>query len=192
MMLVRHLRSITRMPPVVNLCASALVVCAIAASFAVAAHAQTGKLTFGGGKAAFVPPPGFKTLTAAQVKQFAPTADPRAQVIGDPTRSSTIAYLLIDIKLTRAQMDMFRKYMTETFTNANPAIKWVVNKLDTVGGRDGIRMEFTDDRQMHHISLTGYVDDEHAVMITYNTPVKELATLEPALRASIDSLRITP
>ena len=89
-------------------------------------------------------------------------------------------------------MDMFRRYLTEHFTKSNPAIKWVVNKLDTVGGRDGIRMEFSDDSQMHHISLVGHLDDDHAVMLSYNTPLKELATLEPALRSSIASLRITP
>ena len=169
-----------------------VAVCAVAPSFSTLAAAQVGELTFGNGKAAFAPPPGFKTLTGEQLKQLLPTMDSRAQVIGDPTRGSTIVYLLNDIKLTPAQMDMFRRNLSDTYTNANPSIKWVVNTLDTVGGRDGVRMEFSDDRQMYHISLTGYVDDQHSVMITYNIPMKELATLEPALRASIASLRITP
>ena len=164
----------------------------LATSFSFDAAAQTGQLSFGNGKAVFVPPAGFKTLTAEQRKQLLPTAQGPVTVIGDVARGSTIGYGVIEVKLPRAQLEMFRKYMTETYTSGGLQLKWVVNKLDMVGGRDGIRMEFTDDRQMHHISLTGYVDDEHAVMITYNTPMKELATLEPALRASIASLRITP
>ena len=173
-------------------CASSLGVCALAVTLAVAAHAQSGTLSFGAGKAAFAPPLGFGTLSAEQLKQLLPTADARAEIVGDPKRGSTAAYAVIEIKLARAQMDAFRRYLTEKYTQKDPSLKWIVNRLETVGGRDGIRMEFSDDREMHHIQLWGHVDDEHAVMISYNTPLKELPTLEKALRASMASVRITP
>src|SRR5262245_39144014 len=118
-----------------GVCAVSLGVWALASTFAIALHAQNRTLTVGAGKATFTPPPGCGALTAEQVKQLLPTADPRGQVIGDPTRGSTIAYVVTEIKLTRAQMDAFRRYLTETYTNGNPALKWIVNKLDTVGGR---------------------------------------------------------
>lgn len=166
--------------------------CVLAASFSSDAAAQAGRLTFANGKAAFVPPPGFKTLTADQQKQLLPTADDRMTVIGDVARGSTISYAFVDVKLTRAQMDRFRLYMTEHYTNTNPALKWVVNKLDKVGGRDGYRMEFSDDREMYHVTVLGHVDDDHAVMMGYNVPIKEWPKLEPAIRASVATLQITP
>jgi hypothetical protein len=184
-------RSITRTPTVVQLCALVVGICVLVASCLSVSYAETRKLTFGG-KAEFTPPHGFTTLTAEQIQKLLPTAAGQSEVIGDTTTGSTIAYRVIEIKLTRAQLDMFRKYMTEQYTSANPAIKWVANKLETVGGRDGIRMEFSDDRHIHHISLIAYVDDDHAAMLTLNTPLKALATLEPALRASIASFRIKP
>jgi hypothetical protein len=165
---------------------------ALAASLSIDAAAQTGPLTFGSGKAVFVPPAGFKTLTAAQRQQLLPTAHASMTVIGDVTRGSTIGYGVVEIKLPRAQLEMFRKYMTETYTSGNVGLKWVVNKLDTVGGRDGIRMEFSDDRQMHHVALFAYVDDDHVATVTYNIPIKEWAQLEKAVRTSVTSLRITP
>lgn len=190
-MSIRRLNLAARQP---GLAVSLLCVAAAwaLASFPGQACAQTGGLSFANGKAAFAPPPGFRTLTAEQRRQMLPTADARVAVIGDIATGSTIAYALIDINLTKAQLDMFRKYMTETHTKATPALKWRVNKLDAVGGRDGIRMEFIDEQQGHHVSVFGHFDDHHAVMVTYNIAAKEWARLEPAIRESISSLRITP
>jgi hypothetical protein len=180
----------TARPP--RIVAHAVWVLVVALGVTAPVQGEAGRVTFAGGRAAFSPPRGFTPLTAEEIKQFLPHLDSQSSAVGDNTRSMTVVYRSVDVKLTRSQMDPFRRYLTQTFEQAGAELRWVVNRVDTVGGRDGIRLEFEDSKQVRHITLVGHVDDEHAIMMSYNIPIKDLARSEPAIRASIASLAIKP
>jgi len=144
------------------------------------------------GRVSMTAPPGFTRLSSEEVQKYLPTAGPGSQVFGDSARTVTLVFQIVDIKLTRAQLDQFRKYLTQQLENGMGRLEWLISRVENVGGRDGIRLEFTDQRQLQHISLVGHIDDEHSLMFGYNVAVKDAARLDPAIRASIASIAIKP
>jgi hypothetical protein len=173
-----------------------LLVCALDAGVqprAASRPLQGERITFVDGRVSFVAPPGFTALTAAEIAKFFPPANPPSQALGDRERTTTLTYQVVDAKVGQADLDRFRQFLTSRYEQAFRNIKWVVNEVQRMGGRDWARMESTETREVeqYHITLVSAFDGR-ILMFNVNMLAKDRSRVEPAVRASLASITAKP
>jgi hypothetical protein len=112
--------------------------------------------------------------------------------VGTDNAATTIAYDIKDSSLPAGKLDDTRKVFADTFTQTVPGIAWKENKLIQLGDREWIYFEFKSnaaDTEINNIMLMTSFDGKMLVF-NLNSTFADFKTHEPALRASIQSIRV--
>ncbi len=169
-----------------------LAVLLVSLLFLAAFPAQAKTITVEFGRIAFDVPDGFEPLTGRISESEAPSSRHPRYAVGTNNAASTIAYDIKDSSLPADQLDDVRKAFAQTFTQTVPGIEWKENKLIELGGKEWFYFEFKShaiDTDINNIMLTTSFDGKMLVF-NFNSTVEDFKVREPALRASVQSIRV--
>lgn len=169
----------------------------VAADLAVADQSagatKVNVFTLAEGHVRFVAPPGFSALTPAELAAKYRRPDPARRVVGNAKRTTTIRYEM-GMEVHSTDTEEGRKAIAEGYQQQLAKLKWIVNKVSRIKGREWMQFEFTASPtgvEFHNIVQMS-IYDGHLLMFTCATPSTEFPSVEPALRASMASIAITP
>ena len=152
------------------------------------------RITFGEGRVSFEAPPGFTPLSAAEIAKVFPGPTPPSEAVGDSARVTTITYQLTGAKVVPGQLDRFRKFMAGEIEKGFRNVKWTVNHVELLRGREWARMEFTTENspgpQVFHIGLFTPFDGNRTVMFMFNALARDLPRVEAPLREAVASIDV--
>lgn len=161
------------------------------AQVAPATRPAGGRIAFADGRISFVPPVGFTELDAEWLAAKFPHPNPPRRAVGNPRRTTTIAYDQMDGSAPSEDLEALRKAMLASFSPL-PKLRWVASDVRTVGGHRWAYLEFTSaaaDQDIHNIVLLT-VSAGRLVLFNFNSTTREFATVEAELRASMASIRV--
>jgi hypothetical protein len=139
----------------------------------------------------FVAPAGYTALTSDELATKFPRMRAPHHAVGNASRRTTIAYDLFDGG-TPPDLESGRKVMVESLEHQLPDLKWVSHRVNRIGERDWVYLEFTApalDQTIHCIMLMSVVD-ARILMFNFNSTEKEFPTVRQALQASIASISV--
>jgi hypothetical protein len=177
---------------VVALAGIPLLTQAVAAGFQSAPPKSANRFTLADGHVSFVAPPEFTALTPAEIAAKYRRPDPTRRVVGNVRRTTTIRYEM-GLEVPSTDMQEGRKALAEGYEEQLAKLKWIVNKVSRIGGREWMQFEFTASPtgvEFHNI-VQVTIHDGHLLMFTCATPSTEFPSIERALRASMASITIT-
>ncbi len=154
--------------------------------------AQAKTITLEYGRIVFDVPDDFQPLTTKISESESLSSRHPRYAAGTENAATTIAYDIKDSSLSADKLDEVRKAFANTFTQTVPGIEWKENKLIELGGKKWIYFEFESnaaDAVIHNIMLTTNFDGKMLVF-NFNSTVEDFEIREPALRASIQSIRV--
>jgi len=143
-----------------------------------------------GTSVSFAPPDGFTALTQQELDLKFPSKNAPAQAVGNERRTTTIAYELKTVALPPDQLSSAFEAMIDTLSRIIPGHLWVEKKLTLIAGTEWAYLEFKSnaiDTQIHNIILFASWRGQ-MLIFNFNTTAADFQALEPALRASIQSL----
>lgn len=144
-----------------------------------------------GAGVSFDAPEGFTVLTAEEIRQKWPSAAPPRFAVGNAGRGTTIAYDLKPHKIQAGQLGEVKAFFEKTFERIVPGLVWKRRELIEHGGQTWILFEMSSnaiDTDIHNIMLcTPY--REQLLIFNFNSTRQEFATLEAALRRSLQTIR---
>jgi hypothetical protein len=159
---------------------------------ALAQATKVNRFTLAEGRVSFVAPPDFTALTAAELAAKYRRPEPSRRAVANAKRTTTIRYEM-GMEAPTSDMEEGRKALAEGYEQLGK-LKWVVNRVSRIGGREWMQFEFTASPtgvEFHNIvQVTIY--DGHVLMFTCASPSAEFPSLERALRASMATITITP
>lgn len=156
----------------------------------IPARAKTITLEYG--RIVFDAPHGFQPLMEEiSASESLSSRHPR-YAIGTENAATTITYDIKDSSLPADKLDEERKAFANMLTQTVPGIEWKQNKLIELGGTEWIYFEFKSnplDAEINNIMLTTSFDGKMLVF-NFNSTTEDFKIQEPALRASIKSIRV--
>jgi hypothetical protein len=164
----------------------------VSSLFLAVLPAQAKTITLEYGRIVFDVPDGFQPLMDEISENELPSSRHPRYAVGSDNAATTIAYDIKDSNITADKLDNVRKAFAKTFTQTVPGIEWKENKLIELGGKEWIYFEFKSDQldtDVNNIMLTTNFDGKMLVF-NVNSTVADFEIHEPALRASIQSIRV--
>jgi hypothetical protein len=144
------------------------------------------------GRIVFDVPADFQPLMAKISESESPSSRHPRYAAGTENAATTITYDVKDSLISADKLDEVRKAFANTFTQTVPGIEWKENKLIKLGGKEWIYFEFESnavDTDIRNIMLTTDFDGKMLVF-NFNSTAEDFEIREPALRASIQSIRV--
>ncbi|MCA0244719.1 MAG: hypothetical protein LCI02_28260 [Proteobacteria bacterium] len=141
----------------------------------------------------FTVPDEFTTFSSDEIKQKWPTsASPPSFAVGNPKRSTSIAYDLKANPLRAENLDQALKAFEAVFSRIVPGIVWKRREMVELAGRKWVMMELTSnaiDSDIYNIML---ITSFRGRMLTlnFNSTKRDFEQMEPALRRSVASLKV--
>jgi hypothetical protein len=148
--------------------------------------------TLAEGHISVVAPPDFTALTPAELAAKYRRPDLSRRAVANAQRTTTIRYEM-GMEVPSTDMEEGRKAIAEGYQQL-AKLKWIANKVSRIRGREWMQFEFTASPtgvEFHNIVQMS-IYDGHLLIFTCATPSTEFPSVEPALRASMASIAITP
>jgi hypothetical protein len=165
----------------------------VAAGRQSASPKSANRFTLADGHVSFVAPPEFTALTPAEIAAKYRRPDPTRRVVGNAGRTTTIRYEM-GLEVPTTDMQEGRKALAEGYEQQLAKLKWMVNKVSRIGGREWMQFEFTASPtavEFHNIVQVA-IYNGHLLIFTCATPSTEFPSVERALRASMATITVTP
>ena len=167
--------------------------------FSVASSAEEHQLserspaiTLANDHVSFVPPPGFTPLSAEWLAAKYPNPGAPTNAIGNATRTTSIAYGVLNGMAPSADLQALRKLQMQGFSQL-PKLKWLASEVRRIRNHEWVYQEFTAaaaDQDIHNIVLLTVVEDR-VVLFNFNSTTAEFERVEAALRASIATITVS-
>lgn len=164
---------------------------ALASWLALGAHA--GEVVTPDAAVTMTVPDDFTPFSADEIKQKWPTASPPAFAVGNSTRTTSIAY---DLKANPARLEDLDKLLgafAAVFTRVVPGIAWKRREITEIDGRKWAMLELTSnavDTDIYNIMLITAFRGR-MLTLNFNSTKSDFVHMEPALRRSVASLRLS-
>lgn len=159
---------------------------------ACAAHAQ--RISIQGTDASFESPAGFKELSAEVLAlKFNRGGNPPKFAVGNEDATTTVAYEIRPVKIVDSDLPGILGSFEQQFQGRVPGLKWIRRELMEKQGQRWIYLEFTStavDADIHNLMLMTPLNGS-LLAINFNSTRADFIRYEPALRASIDSIRLS-
>ena len=160
------------------------------ALLATGLHARSATLSLPEAALTFQSPDTFTALSKDEIagKYFSNRAP--ANVVGNPSRRTTIAYDLKNQSLPPEKLGEVKAAFEKVFDRIIPGIEWIERKIITQQGQDWIFFEMTSraiDTDIHNLMLITPRNGKMLVF-NFNSTKGEFPEVEKALRQSMDSI----
>lgn len=149
---------------------------------------------FAKGRISFAAPEQFTPLSPDEMKRKFPSTGAPRQAVGNPKRTTTIAYDLLDQPAPSNDLEAARRMFAGAYERGLRDLKWVASDVRRIGAREWAYLEFTAaavDQDIHNIVMVS-VFDGRVLMFNFNSTVREFSEVERTLRASIRSIATSP
>lgn len=165
---------------------------------AVAAPGQTattpgGRVKLGDGRVSFVPPAGFRRLTAEEVASKYVRGNPPQYVFADEALTTSVAVTFSDARISPEQLAEYRLAMESMLPRMIPGLRWVAREFVEIGGRRWLHLELTShavDTDIHnHIYSTSF--DGKALNFGFNSTTGQYPKVKEALEKSARSIELS-
>jgi hypothetical protein len=140
----------------------------------------------------FTPPAGFTPLTQEELDIKFPSKNGPKFALGNERRTTTVAYDVKDVPMTVDTLKTNLEPIGESMARVIPGAVWVDKKMVRLAGLDWAYFEMTSnalDADIHNIILMGPWQGK-MIVFNFNATKADFATLESALRASMESIAI--
>lgn len=165
---------------------------AIAIATVTASPAFAQRVTIPGTTISFAPPPGFTALADDEIAAKYIRGRPPRFVVGNKTRGTTIAYDFRPHAIPDSELERAMASFEQVFERLIAGIDWKKREIITLAGQRWILLEMSStaiDTDIYNIMLVTPHGGQLA-MLNFNSTKQQFPTLEKALRASIDSIRV--
>jgi len=184
--------TVLTIPSLVRLAATEILTPAIAVAQQSAQATKVNRFTLAEGRVSFLAPPDFTALTAAELVAKYRRPDPSRRVVANAKRTTTIRYEM-GLEAPSSDMEEGRKALAAGYEQLGK-LKWVVNKVSRIRGREWMQFEFTASPtgvEFHNIVQVS-IYEGHLLIFTCASPSTDFPSFEQALRASMATITITP
>lgn len=141
----------------------------------------------------FASPAGFTPLDAQWLAVKYPRGNAPRHAVGNERRTTTIAYDVLDGTAPTSDLEELRRAFVAGLAQA-PKVRWIANEIRSLGPDKWVYVECTTaapDTDIRNILLLTVVRNR-IVLFNFNATVEDFGRIEPALRASIDSIKVAP
>lgn len=159
------------------------------------AFSQAGAATFSlpDGGVSFQAPDGFSELSRQEIALKYPSNRAPAFVVGNPRRTTTIAFDLKPHDLPPEKLREVKQSFETLFDRIIPGIEWKQRKIINLQGQQWIHLEMTSraiDTDLYNIML---ITPRHGKMLifNFNSTKGEFPAMEAALRKSIKTISLS-
>lgn len=189
---------LTTQPPLVEQVTLALSVPSAATQpqrVALSTTAATAeRVALAGGRVSFVSPPGFTTLTPAEIAVKFPGSDPPQHVYGNDSRSVSVAFTFPAAQLAPEQLPDFKKFMQVFLEQGVPGLKWITRDFVVIDSVRWVRLEFIsqaiDTKVYNDVYITSF--EGRLLGFNLNSTVEKYAGVKAELLKCRDSILIRP
>ena len=161
--------------------------------FLLALTARAGDVVTPDSAVTITVPDDFTSLSADEIKQKWPTsASPPSYVVGNRSRSTSIAYDLKANPLKPEDLPKAMKAFEAVFNRIIPGISWKRRELTEIAGREWVMLELTSsavDTDVYNIMLITSFRGR-MLALNFNSTKQDFAQMESVLRRSVASVKL--
>ena len=154
--------------------------------------ASAGEIQVGDTGVTFIAPDDFGPVPQEIIDTKWPNNNAPRFVVGNERATTTVAYDLKPHDLSGADLDEVRQSFTQVFDRVIPGIDWKSNRLIEHDGQTWVYFEMSSnaiDTDIYNIMMVTGVGQQMLVF-NFNSTREDFPKYEPALRDSVNSIRL--